>query len=66
MVCPVGNVASNLLLGVLIAQKAQHIEAGTVTGKPISVVQFFMTVYKDKGYTVREVFLGKEKVTHAS
>jgi hypothetical protein len=58
IIVPVGNVISNVLTGAAIALRTVHIEAGAE--KPVPVSQFFMAVYKDKAYSVREVILGKE------
>ena len=59
VVVPVGNVSSNILLGVAIARKAFHLEAGA-DGIPVPVVQFSAALYANKEYRFREIILGRE------
>ena len=52
---PVGNVISNLLMGAIAARKSSHVEAGEV---PVLASEFFVAVYRDTQYHVREIKLG--------
>ena len=56
---PVGNVASNLLLGAAITRKSIHVQSGK-DGIPVAVASFFVAVYKDTEYHVSEVTLGAD------
>lgn len=56
VVVPVGNVASNLLVGACLARKCMRWEDAEYN--VALVTQFHVAIYRDKVYTVREIRLG--------
>lgn len=56
VIVPVGNVASNLIAGAVLARKCNFLQAGA-EGTPELNVRFNRMVYKDKEYSVREILL---------